>query len=215
MAHVHAVALATAAAAPSSAMPTEIPMEWKAEGRLELEWNIASTAQCIDGLVAERTGVPGSTGRLAMAEAVRAAKEITFASAGDPTVLDRPAAAKGLRAVMTAMAIPVKAAQERGRAREVFTVVVDLLVKARDAGCSGRGEGLVAAEFGTVVDRLEAAESDEGPQGYLGDLLRFVEGNRGKGAAEEGQGRHARGVHDERRIDFNCSDEAVAGGGTL
>jgi hypothetical protein len=212
MAHVHAVALATAAAAPSSAMPTEIPMEWKAEGRLELEWNIASTAQCIDGLVAERTGVPGSTGRLAMAEAVRAAKEITFASAGDPTVLDRPAAAKGLRAVMTAMAIPVKAAQERGRAREVFTVVVDLLVKARDAGCSGRGEGLVAAEFGTVVDRLEAAESDEGPQGYLGDLLRFVEGSRGKGAAEEGQGRHARGVHDERRIDFNCSDEAVAGG---
>ena len=60
MAHVHAVALATAATAPSGAMPAKVPMEWRE--RLELASNLASTAQVIDDLVAERTGVPRSTG---------------------------------------------------------------------------------------------------------------------------------------------------------
>ena len=64
MAHVAAVALA---AAPSGAMPMEVPMEWK--GRLQLASDLATTAQVIVGLVAERTGVPRSTGSFATAEA--------------------------------------------------------------------------------------------------------------------------------------------------
>ena len=144
MAHVAAVALAAAATTPSGAMPTVVPLEWK--GRLQLGSDVATTAQVIDDLVAGKTGVPRSTGSFTTAEAVRAAKEVTFAPSGDPAVLDRQAAAKGLRAVIMAMAIPVPAAQERGRAREVFTVLVAQLVEARDAGCSlqwarGRARG--------------------------------------------------------------------------
>ena len=58
MAHVAAVALAAAATTLSGAMPTEAPMEWK--GRLQLASDLATTAQVIDDLVAERTGVPRS-----------------------------------------------------------------------------------------------------------------------------------------------------------
>ena len=68
----------------------------------------------------------------------------------------------------------------------------------------------MSADFATVFGWLEAAESDNGPRGYLGDLLRFFAGDPGDGAAEEGRGRHSRTVRPE--IDFGCCEEAAAGG---
>ena len=81
------------------------------------------------------------------------------------------------------MAIPAPAPQEKARAREVFARLVQKPGEARDAGCSGPGEGLMSAHFATVFGWLEAAESDNGPRGYLGDLLRFFAGEPGDGAA--------------------------------
>ena len=115
---------------------------------------------------------------------------------------------------MTAvMAILAPAPQERARAREVLARLVRKPGEARGAGCSGPGEGPMSADFATVFGWLEAAESDNGPRGYLGDLLRFFAGDPGDGAAEEGRGRHSRGVHNG--IGFDSCDESAAGGGAL
>ena len=79
------------------------------------------------------------------------------------------------------MAAPAPATQQKTRAREVFAQVVRKLGEARDGGCSGPGGGLMLADFATVVGRLEAASSDDGPKGYLRDFFSalLVTGTRG------------------------------------
>ena len=102
-----------------------------------MQAGISLAALFIDGLVAEETGNTGATGNFATPEAVRVAMDITFASPGDPAVLDRGTAARGLREVIAAMAILAPAMQEKARAREVLALLVRKLGEARDGGCSG------------------------------------------------------------------------------
>ena len=110
--------------------------------------------------------------------------------------------------MISAMAIPAPAPQERARAREVSALLVRKLGKARNGGCSGHGEGLMAPDFPTGVSRLKTAVSDDGPKGYLGDLVIFSAGDPGDGEEEEGRGRHSRIPLSV--IEFDCCDGAVA-----
>ena len=190
MAHIAAVAAAVEP--PSVEMPTQVPVVWG--DRLEQGADIATTERITDGLVSEATGNAGAAGSFAAAEAVRAAMEVTIAPREQPAVLDRAAAARGLRAVISAMAIPAPAPQERARAREVSALLVRKLGKARNGGCSGHGEGLMAPDFPTGVSRLKTAVSDDGPKakGYLGDLVIFSAGDPGDGEEDKDRGRHSR-----------------------